>query len=215
MKLASINQVSRLMKTDFNTFLTRTIPTGRMALTLCFLLALVFVARADIIKNVSIDGIDSWDGLGDPSNTILTVEVGSATTITGIAWDVQLGTIGASWLSEATYSINNVQSVTPFNQDSPGVASTDSGGILDLTDNGLPDITLTDSNGDFSNDFTLEFHESFDDVPGAVDANWSNGTAGTNPSGLGGLDFVLVPEPSSTALVMISGFAFLMRRRRS
>ena len=78
---------------------------------------------------------------------------------------------------------------------------------------------MGDADNDGFADFTLEFFESFDDVADAVDADWSNGIAGTNPSGLGGLDFSVnvnaIPEPGSLALLASAGIGLIARRRRS
>lgn len=68
-------------------------------------------------------------------------------TLTGIGWDVDVSTVGNSWLSEATvYFDNDTLSdgvfLTPgFNDSFSGSSTYSSGGIVDLVGLGL-DINL-------------------------------------------------------------------------
>jgi len=124
---------------------------------------------------LDISGEDSWDGLNDPSNTVLVVPLGAGSAMTGIGWDVNLTTIGGSWLSEARFYFDGSDQDLMGLFLTPGVgnnvggtnANFSSGGPLDLTDNGIPDIPiLADGN------LYVQLYEGFDDVPDAVDANW-------------------------------------------
>lgn len=194
--------------------------------TIVLMAALATSANASII-NVSVDGVVSWDGPGAGGNTILTVEVGQYTELTAISWDVGIESVGGSWLSEAVFSVDGGDGVVDFTV-TPGTGDNfsgsmnyDSDGFIVLADVGIANVLLGDSNGDNSNDFTLEFYESFDDNSGAADAFWSNGTADTNPSGMGGLDFraaggPVIPEPSTLfifgALSLIGTTIFSRRK---
>lgn len=174
-------------------------------------------ANADSV-NFSVEGIASWDAPGDADNLTFTVEVGAADTLTGVSWDVGIDPQGASWYSEANFAFEGI-TVTPSGDQEAsdgGPRFYESGGVQLFADLGIADVALTDSNGDGSNDITLEFFESFDDADGVIDAFWLDGTAGTNPSGLGGIDFHVstVPEPSSAVLITLLGLGFARRRNR-
>jgi len=124
---------------------------------------------------VDISGVQSWDSFGSPNNTVLTNDSGGmGSVMTGIGWDVTIATIGASWLSEPVIYFDGSDQdgsglfLTPGAADGfPGTASYSSGGIVDLTDNGIPDVpVLADGL------IHMEFFESFDDVSNAADADF-------------------------------------------
>lgn len=126
---------------------------------------------------VDLSGEQSWDGLGDGSNTVLLVPLGAGASMTGIGWDCSISTVGGSWLSEARLYFDGSDQDLSGLFLAPGIAdgtagtgSYSSGGILDLTDNGIPDIPV---GGD--GNLWIELYESFDDVPDAVDADWTAG----------------------------------------
>jgi exosortase sorting signal-containing protein len=127
---------------------------------------------------LDISGEDSWDALNDPSNTLLLIPLGNGSSMTGIGWDVNLATIGDSWLNEARFYFDGSDQdlsglfLTPGAGNSfPGVANFSSGGPLDLTDNGIPDIPiLADGN------LWIQLNEGFDDINDAIDANWTAGS---------------------------------------
>ncbi|MEZ6241468.1 MAG: PEP-CTERM sorting domain-containing protein [Phycisphaerales bacterium] len=159
-----------------------------------------------------LSGIQSWDTLSSPNNTVVNLDLaaalglasGTSIAFNGIAWDVTIQTIGGSWLSEAViYFDDNVAPdlsglfLTPgVGVTTPGTASFSSGGILKLADAGIPDIVLP--NGILR----MEFFESFDDVSGAADANWS-----------GTLTLQATPAPGTLALIGLGGLAATRRRR--
>lgn len=139
-------------------------------------------ANADVI-NFSVDGISSFDAPGDPDNVILTIDLaaelglasGSSVTVDGFGWDVTITPIGDSWYSEATAGFSDSAGGQGINV-SPGAADGNagdgiplaytSGGILDLTDNGLSDIVLADGI------LLVEFSEGFDDIADTPDSTW-------------------------------------------
>lgn len=154
--------------------------------------------------------IATWDLVGDPDNLVFDIDLGSGgtpATMHGIGWDVSVATVGASWLSEARmYFDDNIAPdlsglfLTPGIADGfPGTGSYSSGGIVDLSDNGIPDIVLPNGH------LRLEFHESFDDVADAIDGYFLAGSTLT-------LDMTMVPAPGALALLGLGGLA--IRRRR-
>ncbi len=186
----------------------------RKFLAIATIAALVTAASAvdGVVVNVDISGTESWDGYGDPSNTVILVDTaallglpsGTPTEFHGIGWDVTIQTVGASWLSEAKiYFDDNIAPdgsglfLTPGVSDSfAGTGTYTSGGIIDLLDNGIPDVILPDGI------LRMEFYEGFDDYADAVDAVWLQGV----------LQLDIVPEPASLALLVIGGLALARRR---
>ncbi len=151
---------------------------------------------------VTIDMYDSWDLEMDPSNDVPVIDIaqlaglgsGSPATMTGIGWDLTIDTATpglGSWLSEAVmYFDDNIAPdgaglyLTPGAGDNfAGSASYSSGGVIDLTDNAIPDIVLPDGM------LRLEFFESYDDVGDAIDAVYNAVSTVT----------VVVADPSSGA----------------
>jgi len=123
---------------------------------------------------VDIAGTDSWDLLGDSDNIVLTVPLTTGDMMTGIGWDVTLMTVGGSWLSEARFYFDGSDQdlsglfLTPgVGLSTPGTSFFSSGGIVDLTDNGIPDIPIL-----ADGTLYIEVHETFDDVADAVDSTW-------------------------------------------
>ncbi len=149
--------------------------------------------------------VASWDLELDPDNVVFVFDMGGPATIHGIGWDVSIQTIGASWLSEAVVNFGALGGtpalyLTPGVADGfPGTGSYSSGGILDLGDNGIPDVVI--ANGLMR----LEFFDSFEDNVNAIDALWLAGSTLT-------LDMTIVPAPGALALLGLGGLA--IRRRR-
>lgn len=169
--------------------------------------------RAGISLNVNLGGANSWDALSTASNEVLLIDLGamlgtpgSAVTMTGIGWNTFLSTVGASWGSEARlYFDDNVAPdlsglfLRPNSSNAPVTNANDnSGGIIKLAPNGIPDIVLP--NGILR----LELFESYDDVSGAIDANWLAGST---------LTIQVIPAPGATALFGLAGLAAARRRR--
>jgi hypothetical protein len=130
--------------------------------------------------SIDISNMNSWDEELDASNERPSIDVaslagmapGSEVTVVGIGWDISLQTLGFSWFSETVIKIgDDLAAPSLFLQ--PGVGDDfgsatamnyTSGGLMDLTSNGLPDMVLSDGVADF------EFYELFDDVSNAIDA---------------------------------------------
>lgn len=124
---------------------------------------------------VDISGLQSWDALNDPSNTVLAIPLGAGAAMTGIGWDVNLTTQGGSWRSEARFYFDGSDQDASGLFLAPGIAdassgsgSYSSGGVLDLTDNAIPDIPIL---GD--GNLYIQLYESFDDANDVVDADWT------------------------------------------
>lgn len=165
------------------------------------------------VVNFNVAGIMSMDGFGDPDNEVFDFDLaaalglpsGTPVTMTGIGWDVNISAFGASWLADnAVMFDDNINPdgyglyLRPGASDAnPGTASFSSGGFIDLTDVGIPDIFLP--NGILR----LEFLEDFDDVADAADGSWNSGT----------LQIVAVPAPGALALLGLGGLVAGRRRR--
>jgi hypothetical protein len=149
--------------------------------------------------------IPSFDLEGAPGNFIADLGLGGPGTIHGVGWDTTQSAFSPSWLSEQTVSFANAGDapglyLTPSGDAVSGTASYSSGGIVDLGDNGIPDVVIG------SGTLRLEFFETFEDFPGADDGAWLEGSTIT-------LDMTLVPAPGALALLGLGGLASIRRRR--
>lgn len=133
---------------------------------------------------------DSWDGQDNPNNVIADCITGGS--VTGFEWtNVTIATVGASWLSEArmlfsdTAGANGITLSLGNGDNVAGTMTYSSGGIIDLTDNALPDIV---PGGDGI--IRLQLFESFDDVANTIDANYTSGTVDVY-----GINLVATPGP--------------------
>ncbi len=167
--------------------------------------------RSGIVVPFDVAGVHSWDLLGDPSNEVYVFDVaaaigagsGNPASMNGIGWDVTIQALGASWMSEASVYFDDTIApdyyglfLTPgAGYSYPGTGTFSSGGILKLSDYGIPDVVLPDGK------LRLEFYEGFDDVADGIDANWLSGA----------LFIQAVPEPASLALLAL-GALFIRRR---
>jgi len=129
----------------------------------------------DVDLIIDISGFNSWDEFGAAVNELSAANIGGDSIMTGIGWDVTITTVGASWLSEANLIFSTPASpgvfITPGAADgAPGSMSYSSGGIIDLSENMIPDIPAVNGSID------MEWYEGFDDVAGAIDATWDAGT---------------------------------------
>jgi hypothetical protein len=120
---------------------------------------------------LDVSGFQSIDLLDDVDNDVLIRELGEGALVTGVGWDVNLTTVGESWLSEATLYFDGSDQdgsglfLTPgIADDAPGTGSYSSE-VIDLTDNGIPEIPILSDGRLF-----IQFFESFDDNEGSADA---------------------------------------------
>jgi hypothetical protein len=180
----------------------------------------------DTILTVDISGVECWDSLDDPDNTVLTECLGPDAAMTGIGWNVTLTTNGASWLSEcvtyfdaADLDGSGLFLTVGVGNSMPGTMTFDSGGILDLTDNGIPNIEMQADGLLY-----IQFFESFDDVPDSVDGFYEDGSfydiavAGYDVVFCGGPGFPEIPTLDAVglaglALLLCACGAYVSRRR--
>ncbi len=169
------------------------------------------------VTNFNVAGIASWDLQGSGFNTVVNFDLASALgyapgtpiTMNGIGWDVNLATVGASWLSEmGIYFDDNIAPdlsglfLSPgAGSNAPGAANFNSGGIIKLAPNNIPNILLP--NGVLR----MEFFEGYDDVSAAIDGNWLSGSLQIQTVEQA------VPAPGVAGLFGLAGLAAARRRR--
>ena len=121
------------------------------------------VATGTIVLDVS--GMQFNDSAGSALNEILSVFIGVGGEVTGIGWDVNLTSIGASWASEAVMGFEGQVNLTVSGDANPVTNTNYASGIIDLGDDaGLPNITVG-ADGILD----IEFSESFVDNAGTGD----------------------------------------------
>ena len=169
----------------------------KKAITLAAIAATAGLAHADTLV-IDVSGMESWEFQGDPLNTILNVMVGASASITNIAWDVNLTTLGISWAEENTMGFyGNSEQVLPGFGDAFVVTNMNYSGSqassIVLGADGMLDI---------------EFYETdWNDNAGAVDSFYEAGSTIT----LSGTGFV--PTPGSLAVIGLGGLVAGRRRR--
>lgn len=150
---------------------------------------------------INLNNVESRDALRAAVNIVQTYNIGANAQVTGIGWDLNLATVGASWRNEAVIAFENTALstgvfLTPGSEGSPGVGNYSSGGIVDLIGLAL-DFAV---GGDGL--LRLEFFETFVDNVGSADAIW-NGT----------LSVQYVPTPGALAVLGLGGLVAGRRRR--
>lgn len=164
-----------------------------------------------IVIPFDVTGIQSNNGAGDPGNTIVILDAAAAAGLpsgtpiemNGVGWDVVIESFGASWLSEIAVGFGAEGGPTEINL-RPGAGTNApggptpfaSGGVLKFDTIPLPNIVLPNGN------LQMEFFESFDDDPAAIDGQWVSGT----------LNIQVTPEPASLSLLGLGALALLRRR---
>lgn len=164
--------------------------------------ALAQMQMADLFINAA--GVASFDGPGAAGNTVLTFNVTPGALVDAISYNLSLATVGASWLSEGTISFLNsngdgVVLSAGFGVDEPGTG-TYSDSVL-LSSFGLEFNVGADGL------LIVEYYESFDDVEGAIDANWTAG--GITLGNIG-----MVPEPGTYGMMALGMLAVAGAARR-
>lgn len=176
---------------------------------------------ADSMLSLDISGIEHLGDLNDPGNVVLAEALGPGTVVTGIGWDVVLTTVGFSWLSEAVTYVDGsdldgagLLLSVGAGMDVQGTAvAFSSGGIIDLTDQGIPNIPIQDDGRLY-----LQFWESFVDNPGSPDAYYEPPST-YDIVGLGFVTPDTLPIPTLSTIGIVALLAalavvgvFLLRR---
>ena len=169
------------------------------------------VMFAPVTNGYNVAGIDSVDDQGSPFNFVGFAFLGANSHVTGIGWDLNIQTVGFSWLSEAVIGFTNLNQTAGVNltagigNDFSGTSNFNSGGVVDLVGISLDFSVGADGN------LRVEFFESFDDNFQSADAHYLRGSA------LFVRYEALVPEPSTYALMALglAGIGFVARRRRA
>jgi len=162
----------------------------------------------NVTYTVDISGYQFNDSQGSLNNETLSILFGNNQLITGIGWDVNLSTIGASWASEATMFFHtDFNPSSDFNlnvaDDSAPVSNQQyQSDILDLTDSGLSNIGF----GPGLWELEIEFFESFIDNAGTGDAFFEQGSVLR-------LAVFEMPAPGPLSVLGLGGL-FAARRRR-
>lgn len=158
----------------------------------------------------------TWDAAGSVNNVVLTFDVanlmgfasGTPITLQTISYDVNIETLGESWLREARMLFRNSANAPLFNFAPTGTGPTAQvpsvgienffGGPLTLT-GALPPAALQLPDGILK----IEFFESFDDVADEIDAYYRSGS----------VTFTGIPTPGAAALLGLGALAAGRRRR--
>ncbi|MEM9056844.1 MAG: PEP-CTERM sorting domain-containing protein [Pseudomonadota bacterium] len=147
--------------------------------------------------DVDLTDVDSFGFQGDPGNTVLSLDIGAGSTITGISWDITLAPVSPSWSEEAIIGFTTDQGATDI-QLFPGNQTSDP-----ISDAGSLAFSLGTTDGMVN----IEFYEvGFDDIAGGADATWG-GTLTVE------FDAAVVPVPAAVWL-MGSGLLGLIGLRR-
>jgi hypothetical protein len=160
------------------------------------------------VVTIDVSGAQAFGHMGDPSNSIFSLFLGSNARVTDVSYDVNITARGRSFLSEAMlyFGDSNQKEGVTFSPayDSPAAGTKTYRDSVSLADIGL-DFTVG-SDGILQ----LEFFESV--IDGAQpDSFWNSGSISFNYVTAGA-----IPEPATWAM-MIGGFGMVggaMRRRR-
>jgi len=134
-------------------------------------------SRCDVA--VTIDDIASFGMPGDPGNVVIGVDFYHPARIVGIAWELELQTIGESWIGHAGLRLGTSDAWTsPPLIPGEGMGSDYGGKPLLLSSEGMIDLEVLGLDFTLLEDGVLrvEFLETVDDVPGGPDAVWLSGT---------------------------------------
>ena len=182
-----------------------------MAMAASFSSAAIF----DVVYTIGTNGIPTIDGYGDPSNVVITDNYNTNYGLTGvhvigIGWNVNISAFGASWLSESRLAFENTSQADGVFL-GPGAGNNTPGNNVNFTSGGVVDLVgpALDFFLDGDDTLRLEWFESFDDVPDAIDGLWHEGSQFTVR-----VDATAVPEPATMAVLGLGAAALLRRRRK-
>ncbi|MGJ8637407.1 MAG: hypothetical protein ACSHX5_11225 [Phycisphaerales bacterium] len=153
---------------------------------------------------IDLSGVNSWDLQLDADNEILSQLLEANAHVVGVGFDVNISSVGASWLSEAVMNLEDALFITAgIGDDFAGTASYSSGGILDLFTVGTTPLDFfVGADGILD----IEFFESFDDVADAIDATFGAGSSIQ-------IQYETIPAPGAAAMLGLGGLVAGRRRR--
>ena len=153
---------------------------------------------AQPLSSIDLSGAEFFDGLGDSSNTIISVFIGASFSLTHIEWNLNLTTFTdpnasfPSWASEANIDFNGLLNLQ---------VSDTAAGVVNEVNAGSADVDLTLGADGI---LRMEFWESFDDSPDNADAALGEGS------------WILInylPAPGPIAAFGVGGLFVTGRRR--
>jgi hypothetical protein len=161
---------------------------------------------------LDISGRQTFDPLGDSSNTVVLFDFavalgspsGTPVSFNGVGWNTIQEALGASWLSEMRIAFGPSSgpvavTLRTGSPNTPGTGSFSSP-VIDFSSVPLPNVSLPDGI------LRIEFYDSFDDVPDAVDGVYLAGSSLT-------LRGEVVPAPAGAALLGLGSLLAARRRR--
>ena len=153
------------------------------------------LAQAGI--SIDLSGTEFFDGLGDSSNTVLSVFIGANFHIHHIEWNLNLTTLTPpnasfpSWASEANIDFNGQVNLQ---------VSDTAGAVVNELNAGSANVSIFLGPDGLLN---MEFWESFDDSPDNADA----------VLGEGSWIYISTPAPGPLAVFGLGGLLATKRRR--
>jgi len=168
----------------------------KKTIALAAIVAAAGLANADTLV-IDVSGLESWDFQGDANNMIMSVMLGAGSTISNIAWDVNLTTFGVSWAEENTMGFfGNSEVVTPGFGDAFTVSNANYSGSqassIVIDGSGILDIEA----------YEVGFDDNIDDIDSIYEAGSTVTISGT-----------FVPTPGSLAVLGLGGLVAGRRRR--
>lgn len=159
---------------------------------------------------VDVSGIQSYDLVGTPGNTVLVFDVGSLATITSVSWNFTFTAYDPSWLADFEVHFGSTAGLdgVVFTPSDTWDAGTEShSGSANLVDLGLSFDVGADGK------LRIEFAENYKDLgAGVADGQWDSGTL---TIGYDNHLAAAVPEPETYAMMMLGlGIVGALARRR-
>lgn len=169
------------------------------------------VAQAAVKSQVvDVTGIQSYDEVGTPGNTVVVLDLGAFATVNTISWNFTLTAYEPSWLAdfEVHFSSSAGFDGVYFTPSTTWDYGTEShSGSENLADLGLSFNVGADGK------LHIEFAEGWKDLPaGVADGQWDSGTLT-----IGYDDHIAaVPEPETYAMLLLGlgAVGAIARRRR-
>ncbi len=146
---------------------------------------------------VDISGVESRNGLGDPTNIVLLIPLAPGAEVVGFDWDLFFAPFPPSWTSEPNMQFSNSSQTSVHNWDMGDWGGVDNSNPISLTGSDLIGIFVGDDGL-----LRIEFWEDFVDFQGA-DGIYDNST----------LTIFSIPAPSCLALLGLAGLVGTRRRR--